>query len=220
MTTVLTANMTDLDAVNEMLSSIGESPVSTLTSGLDDAAQALTALINTSRKVQLEGWNANTRRGIALSADSNNIIAVPVNTLRVETTSRQGFRKESSPPLSGHINVSVRRSIDDTKFLLWDNDNDRETWPNEDSITVNLIQMLEFDNLPPSLQVYIAARAGHQFQKGAMASRVLAEFTQEDVFQAYEMAANDDEQTGNANIIKDSPHVFDVTRRNNPFWGR
>jgi hypothetical protein len=219
MTTILTANMTELDAVNEMLLSIGESPVSTLTSGLDDAAQALTALQGASRQVQLEGWNANTRKGIALSKDASDIVGVPVNTLTVNTTSRIPNNKITRPALSGHLNISVRRSTDDTQFLLWDNDNDRETWPNEDTITVNLVQYLEFDNLPPSLQVYISKLAAHKFQKGSMASRVLSQMTKEEVFEAQDMAANDDEETGNANVLRDSPSAFAATYRRNPIYG-
>ncbi len=59
-----TANMTKLEAVNDILLSIGEKPVNGLTSGLPDAALAEAVLDKISRQVQLEGWNSNTRRGI------------------------------------------------------------------------------------------------------------------------------------------------------------
>ncbi len=216
---LLTANLTELDAVNDMLLSIGESPVSTLVSGLDDAAQALTALTNASRQVQLEGWNANTRKGIALSVDASDICSVPVNTLRVDTTSRMSALKITRPKLSGHLEIAVRRSADDTQFLLFDRANDRETWPNEDTITVNLIQFLPFDNLPPSLQVYISKMAAHKFQKGTLASKVLAQMTKEEVLESQDIAANDDEETGNANIFRDSPSAHNAVYRNNPIYG-
>lgn len=217
---LMTANLTELDAVNDMLLSIGEAPVNSLATGLADAALAQSILTRTSRKVQLEGWTANTRRGIELSRDANNFISVPVNTLRVDTTSRRPNRKEVQPALSGHINVSVRKSSDDTQFLLYDNDNDRETWPNDATLTVDIIQMLAFDDLPPSLQAYISALAGRRFQQTVMASQVLNAFTENDVIEALEMALQDDADTDDDNMTRDNSHVFAVTYRNNSLFGR
>ena len=48
---------TKLEAVNIMLSTIGENPVNSLTSGLVDAELAETILGSVSKAVQSEGWN-------------------------------------------------------------------------------------------------------------------------------------------------------------------
>ena len=48
------ATTTELEAVNIMLSSIGEAPVNSLSSGLVDAELAQTTLHNVSREVQAQ----------------------------------------------------------------------------------------------------------------------------------------------------------------------
>ena len=52
---------TELDAVNAMLLSIGQAPVSTLSvTGLKDVSFAQYILHSVSREVQLKGWEFNT----------------------------------------------------------------------------------------------------------------------------------------------------------------
>ncbi len=214
-----TAIMTKLEAVNDILLSIGEKPVNSLASGLPDAALAEAVLDKVSRQVQLEGWNSNTRRGIELSRDASNIIGVPINTLRIKTTNSKSHRKRTRPRLSGHINVTVRRSSDDTQFLLYDLDDDSETWANDATLTVDIVQMLQFEHLPTALQLYIAAMAGRKFQAGTMASRILWEFTEIAVEEALVMALNDDEDQSRDNVKTESAHMHNVTFRRNPIWG-
>ena len=50
-----------LEAVNIMLSCIGESPVNSLVSGLADAEAAELILNRVSKESQTEGWHFNTR---------------------------------------------------------------------------------------------------------------------------------------------------------------
>ena len=56
----MTTPTTELEAVNIMLSTIGEAPVNNLDSGLVDAETAETILKNVSRDVQSHGWNFNS----------------------------------------------------------------------------------------------------------------------------------------------------------------
>ena len=214
-----TANLTKLAAVNEILFSIGEKPVSSLASGLPDAALAEAVLDRVSRQVQLEGWNSNTRRGIVLSRDDNNYIAVPVDTLRAKLTNSKSHRKTTRGPHSGHISATVRRQSDDTRYILYDLDNDTELWANNASLTVDIVQMLELQNLPPALQAYITAMASRKFQSGTMGSRIAFEITQGDVIEALTMALNDDEDQSSDHIKRESPHVYNVSFRNNPIAG-
>ena len=215
----LIAIMTKLEAVNDILLSIGEKPVNSLVSGLPDAALAESILDKISRQVQLEGWNSNTRRGIELTRDSDNKIGVPVNTLRIKTTNSKSNRKTTRPRLSGHINVTVRRSAADDQFLLYDLDDDSELWPNDSTLTVDIVQMLQFEHLPTALQIYIAYFAGRRFQAGTMASRILWEFTEIMVEESLLMALNDDEDQSRDNIKTENAHMHNVVFRRNPTWG-
>ena len=48
-----------LAAVNELLQSIGQAPVTTLDTSNPDVAMAWNTLVTTSRNVQAEGWTYN-----------------------------------------------------------------------------------------------------------------------------------------------------------------
>ena len=73
---------TKLEAVNIMLSTIGENPVNSLTSGLVDAELAETILGSVSKAVQSEGWNFNTEKKVSFIAEISGHIILPANILR------------------------------------------------------------------------------------------------------------------------------------------
>ena len=69
------ATTTELEAVNIMLSSIGEAPVNSLSSGLVDAELAQTTLHNVSREVQAAGWSFNTEYNRSYALDRRRVVA-------------------------------------------------------------------------------------------------------------------------------------------------
>ena len=78
--------LTKLDAVNIILNVIGETPVSTLTSGLPDAEAAETSLNLTIKEVLAKGWQQNSEISIYMSKNYDQEILVPNQYLRVDTT--------------------------------------------------------------------------------------------------------------------------------------
>ena len=60
----------ELPAVNEILASIGQAPVSTLEQTNPDVAIAYDTLTNVSREVQSEGWIFNTEEYYEIAIDS------------------------------------------------------------------------------------------------------------------------------------------------------
>lgn len=214
-------HMTKLEAVNEMLLSIGESPVQTLTSGLGDASIAESVLERTSRQVQLKGWHCNTDRGLALAKNADNQFALGVDTLKVDTVNAVSGRQTNRPTGSAFINAGMRRSADDTKWLMYDNDNLTEVWSSETELSVDRVFLLDFAKLTPALQVYVWTQAAHRFQKSLMGSRVLFEFTATDVLDAETQAVQEDSENEDLNIIRESGHVFGVAYRyGNAGFGR
>lgn len=99
--------LTKLEAVNIILDAIGETPVSSLESGLPDAEAAETKLNEINKTVQAKGWHQNTEKKLKLMPDSNKNIIVPANYLRVDTTGT-----------SQATNVSVRTY--QNKSMLYD----------------------------------------------------------------------------------------------------
>jgi hypothetical protein len=215
----LAGHMTKLQAVNEMLWSIGEDPVNSLDSGLPDAETAEAILDRISREIQLQGWYVNTLRNYQLTTNVDGQFVLPDNTLKVDTVNPRGNRIVGSPTPAAHINVVMRRSADDTKWVLWDVENNTETWTNPTTLVVDLTQNLEFANLSPALQVYVWTKAAHRFQKGAMGSAALFQFTLEDVNNAMAMAEQEDLEASDVSMLRDNPHVYRTVWRNNPNWG-
>ena len=65
------AASTELDAVNQILSSVGQAPVTTLDLQNPEVAIVLTTLREVSKQVQSEGWTFNLERHYVLKPDTN-----------------------------------------------------------------------------------------------------------------------------------------------------
>ena len=61
---------TELDAVNQILSSVGQAPVTTLNLQNPEVSIALNTLRETNKNTQAEGWTFNIERHYKLTADS------------------------------------------------------------------------------------------------------------------------------------------------------
>ena len=85
---------TELEAVNTMLTSIGEQPIQNLNdlAGLSDASIAKQILDNVSRAIQSRGWIFNTDLDVSMQINQYGEITLSPDILRVDTTSlvRQG----------------------------------------------------------------------------------------------------------------------------------
>jgi len=214
-------HMTKLEAVNDILWTIGESPVLSLAAGLGDAAIAETHLDRMSRQVQLQGWHVNTEKGKTLTLNSDDQFALGVDVLKVDTVSRSSHRKTATPTPSSYINAKMRRSADDTKWIMYDGDDLTEFWTNSGitELTVDEVKLLDFDNLTPALQHYIWTKAARKFQIGAMGSQVLDQVTTRDIGEAELQAVQEDCENEDINIIRDNAHVRGIAWRNNPSAG-
>jgi hypothetical protein len=221
MAAVNAGHMTKLEAVNDMLWSIGESPVLSLASGLGDASQAEAVLDRVSRTVQLVGWHVNTQRAKVLTLNASDQFALGVNVLKIDTVNRSSHRKTSAPTPSKWVNAVMRRSADDTKWLMYDMDNLTELWTNSGltTLTVDEVQFLDFANLTPALQHYVWTMAARRFQQGAMGSQVLDAVSTRDVNEALIQAVQEDSENEDLNIIRDNAHVRAIVWRNNPNAG-
>ena len=216
----LDAHLSRLRAVNMMLRSIGENPVSSLGNGPADANEAERVLDDTSREIQIEGWACNTREGVQLTRNSDNQFAVAVNVLKVDAANPRTRRRVNVPGYTGHFNVSMRRNAGDTIWLLYDDDNDTELWPNDTNLTVDIVEFLPFIELVPALQMYVTKLAGRKFQSGDMGSRVLWQFTEQEVLEAMVLAMQEDEETRDHNMFRDNPSAYGIVARYNPYFGR
>jgi hypothetical protein len=165
--TVALSRLTELDAVNYMLSTIAESPVSTLEDSMhEDAMLAQSVLTEASREVQDEGWYFNREHNYPLYPDENGNITLAPNMTSVDI-------EATTTPGNNDIDVVARGN------RLYDNTN--HTYKFDRAIHATVKWVLPFEELPETAKNHIVAVAARQFQAKAMGSETLHSFTGESV---------------------------------------
>ncbi len=185
--------MTELEAVNTMLVTIGEQPVSSLDNlaGLQDASIAKQILSNISRAVQSKGWVFNLDLQVTYTPDTNGEIVLGSNVLRIDTTSKVR---------------SSTKDIVERGGKLYDRENNTSVFT--DSIKVDRVIVLNFDDLPEAARRYIAARSARVFHDRVVGSGELHRFFQEDEGQAWSELLEYEAEVGDYTIFDD----YDVYR--------
>jgi len=162
--------LSKLEAVNLMMTAIGETPVNSITSSTTtDVSIAIQILDNVSREVQSVGWHFNSDTNYKLVPNSSNQIELPTNCLKIDTTHN-----------SGHLDFTERAR------KLWDRKNHTYTIT-EEKVYVAIVWLLNFDELPEVARRYIAVRSARIFQDRMLSSESLHKFHQEDELQALAM---------------------------------
>ena len=139
-----TTNATqELPAVNQILASVGQAPVTTLDQTNPDVAIAYDTLIQVSREVQAEGWTFNTEYKVELTPDSNNQILYANNMLQMNLSDNEGYGTKAA----------IRKND-----KLYDRVNHTDIWT-ETTVKVDIVYLYDWVDLPISIQDYITARA-------------------------------------------------------------
>lgn len=179
--------MTDLQAVNRMLKSIGQAPVNTLeVSGIGDVNKAKQELDEVTRDVQTVGWSWNTDYSYQLTPDASGIITVPLGALDVD-------------PTDSTSNVVVRRHPSGVQ-ALWDVDN--QTFTFADPVLVDIIWGFPFNELPSPARTYIATAAARRFQAQTVSSPILDRYNQEDEDRAWTLLKQRERGTRDTNLFR------------------
>ena len=175
---------TRLNAINSMLIGIGEAPVNTLNSGLQEAEVAEIVLESISREVQASGWSFNTDLRYELSPNSVNSISLPSNTLQVDTT---GLKRD----YNSDVIERDGRLYDRTK----------NTFDFTDAVKVDIVYFFEFEKLPEIARRYITLRAGRKFQESTIGSTEMTQLQYKDEQQALFSLRDADSQAADFNIF-------------------
>ena len=139
---------TELDAVNQILSSVGQAPVTTLDQQNPEVAIALNTLREISKQVQSEGWIFNIERHYEMTADAATFeIEYPSNALQIDANRDQHFDDYDPTRRDGK---------------LYDRHKHTFEWKDEAgaarTIHVDIIWLVDFTEIPNAIQNYITAR--------------------------------------------------------------
>ena len=159
-----------------------------------DAAVALRTLVNVSREVQKNGWHWNTEVNFPLAPDTDGFLQLPASTLKVHTVGSDA-----------DLDVIQRGQ------RLYDRIN--HTYVFTRAITVELVVMLDFEEIPEAARSYITLRAARRFQQNAVGSTELAGFQAQDELRALVDVQNAEAETQGFRLLSDNGSVARVLAR-------
>lgn len=186
---------TVLEAVNEMLNAIGEGQVSSLDTGNADVQQCVRLLRDHSRKVQKRGWWFNTDINYTLTPNGNGNLVLPANVLRVDPSDEDRWEKPW-----------VQRGL-----RLYDPTT--QTFGFTDTVKVDLVVGLGWDDLPQTARDYITACAGLEFVDTDMANEARHSFTVQRKNDAWLELLKEEADASDYNMFRDSISGQEMIRR-------
>lgn len=186
----------ELEAVNTLLASIGESPVGSLLGVLPvDAAAARALVSHFSRQLQKTGWSFNTEFAYRLSPDANGEIILPPDTLKVDTV--------AAPDLVQRGN----RLYDPVEH----------TFAIGEAVEVDLVRGLPFDQLPETARSFVTIAAMRRFQDRFLGDSEAHTFSSRDEAQARAEFLADEADAADLNVL-DAPTPSRILRRRSRQW--
>ena len=140
---------TELSAVNAILGSIGQSPVSLLDYANPEISFIYNILKESNIDVQTEGWMFNIEYHIKENVNaSDNKIIIESDVIRIDNTDEWDRTRDF-----------VRRKDSDGIWKLYDRVNHTFEYPDDDYFYVNKVRLLKFEDIPAPFQRYIVYKA-------------------------------------------------------------
>lgn len=156
---------TELEAVNILLGSIGEQPVSAIGSGVSKSTLARDLLYEQSRKIQSKGLNCNKDTSYTLEYDTDaETITIPPTAISVDPT-----------------NLSDNQFVERNSQLY---DREEQTFTITRDVDVDIIWFLAWTYLPEHVRYYITVKAARLFQKRYLGDEAQHKFTEQDELEA------------------------------------
>jgi hypothetical protein len=182
---------TKLEAVNQILTAIGESPINSLLEPTSaDARIAEQILDEVDRTVQSAGWHFNTEKDIPLSRDASGFINLGLDVVTADVDAS----------LYPDVDVVLRgRKLYDKK---------NHTFVFTQDLKGEIVYLLSFEELPQVVKQYIVARAARIFQDRVLGSTDVARGLINDEVQALAALKEFENDTGDYSVF-DS---YDVAR--------
>ena len=149
MTTTTTTLDTELSAVNSILGSIGQSPISQLDFTNPEVSFVYNLLKESNQDVQSEGWIFNKEYHIKnTNKTSDNKFIIPADVMRIDMADAWDRTRDF-----------VRRKDSDGLWKVYDRVDHTFEFPDDDYFYVNVIRRLKFEDIPAPFQRYIIYKA-------------------------------------------------------------
>jgi hypothetical protein len=174
------SSMTELEAVNVLLTTIGEAPINTLVGNqVVDVAVAKQVLTEISREVQSQGWHFNSEYGVRLTPNLDKKIAIPANTSRIDVNGIDVVNR------GGYL-----FNLQDRTFIF------------DNPIEADIVYYQDFETLPDVAKRYIVVRASRIFADRMINSESTHQFTLKDEQKALIDLKEFEGDTGDYNMLE------------------
>lgn len=189
--------LTKLQAINEILTSVGETAALTLVAGAADTTNAETILDAETQKVLARGWGFNTDEEFTLAKDGNGKVPIPTDALQLD-------------PVDPTLDYVQRGGF------LWN----RAT--NTDviglAVICKIVRSFAFVDCPYHVQRIIVSRAAQKYQRAYVGSPTLDGYAKEETLVAVADGADAEAEQDDYNML-DNPELG-YLRRNSYVGGR
>lgn len=173
----------ELDALNVLLTNIGQQPASSLENTNPQFALARTVLDQVTSDVLTEGWTFNRELSYPIVPESNGEVLLPENVVRWDI----------SWPTD--LDVVLR----DGK--LYDKINHTYDFSGYDKLELNVVWLFDFEDIPNAIRNYITIRAANLFAMRTTGSIEISKYGEKEEMQARATAIDYETQQGDWNIF-------------------
>jgi hypothetical protein len=156
---------TQLQAINQMLTGIGQAPVVSLDIANPEIATALYILDSVNREVQGEGWHFNTEVNYPFTPDTNGNIYVPNNVLQLSDNKNENVQQYQTVVRNGKLYDKIEHTY---------------TFPTTNPIKCDVVWLFDFEDIPQVFKDYITQRATRVFAGRALGSNEMVTFNSND----------------------------------------
>lgn len=182
---------TKLQAVNTILSTVGEPPVNSLSAQRADSLIAQTVLDEITREVLSYGWQFNTDEKVVMTPEtSSGYIYVSDSVVRVDM----------DPAYSQNYDIALRGNRLYNRVT--------NSYAFAEPITVLQVHLMDFDDMPEPAKRYVTIRAARVFQDRMVGSQTLHAFTAQDEIMALAKMTEYENDVGDYSIF----HSADMLR--------
>lgn len=173
---------TELDAVNEIIGAIGESPVNTLENAMNvDVINAQRILSRVNRQQQSRGWSFNIQEEYILNPDEQ--------SHKIRWSDSFLYLKGSNGEKYGKSGEYLKDITNNTTTFM-------------SPITVSVILLVPFEEMLEAMRQFITAKAAINFQIRYLGDASLTQDLQQDVAEAWQHLQEYEIDTNDFNIIE------------------
>jgi hypothetical protein len=177
---------TQLQAINKMLTAIGQAPVVSLDISNPEISTALSILDSVNREVQGEGWHFNTEVKYPFTPNSDDEIVIPDNVLQLSDNKYENVQQYQTVIRDGKLYDKISHSF--TSWLV-------------SPVVCDVVWLFPFEDLAQVFKDYITQRAARVFAGSVVGSKEMFQFNQQDEGMLRANCIAYDTNTSEANIF-------------------